>query len=89
MYLCLESFITNNTLVDLSNKTNDIFLFLIYIWIATQRKEPYVGKIKIEFCIACFRGYSACHFGTKIMYLTQFLTELLRILSFKTCIMKN
>ena len=32
---------------------------------------------------------SAGHFGTKIMYLAQFLMELLRILSFKTCIMKN
>ena len=59
------------------------------IWVATQRKEPYVGKIKIEFCIACSRGYSAGHFGTKIMHLAQFLTELLGILSFKTCIMKN
>ena len=58
-------------------------------WVATQRKEPYVGKVKIEFCIASSRGYSADHFGTKIMYLAQFLTELLRILSFKTCIMKN
>ena len=57
----------------------------IPIWVATQRKEPYVGKIKIEFCIAC----SAGHFGTKIMYLAQFLTELLRILSVKACIMKN
>ena len=54
------------------------------IWVATQRKEPYVGKIKIEFCIASCRGYSAGHFGTKIMFLAQFLTELLRILSFKT-----
>ena len=60
-----------------------------YIWVATQRKEPCVGKIKFELCIACSRGYSAGHFGTKIMYLAQFLTELLRILSFKTCIMKN
>ena len=77
-----------------------IFILKIYIvdialqiefsvWVATQRKEPYVGKIKIDFCIACSRGYSAGHFGTKIMYLAQFLTELLRILSFKTCIMKN
>ena len=31
---------------------------------AMQRKEPYVGKIKIEFCIACSREYSAGHFGT-------------------------
>ena len=62
---------------------------IIYIWVATQRKEPCVGKIKIEFCIACSRGYSAGHFGTKIMYLAQFSTELLRILSSKTCIMKN
>ena len=54
-----------------------------------QRKEPHVGKIKIEFCIACSRRYSAGHFGTGIMYLAQFLTELLRILSFKACIMKN
>ena len=54
-----------------------------------QRKEPYVGKINIEFCIACSRRYSAGHFGTGIMYLAQFLTELLRILSFKACIMKN
>ena len=59
------------------------------IWVATQRKEPYVGKIKIEIYIACSRGYPAGHFGRKIMYLAQFLTELLRILSFKTCIMKN
>ena len=48
-----------------------------------------IGKIKIEFCIACSRGYSVGHFGTKIIYLAQFLTELLRILSFKTCLMKN
>ena len=32
---------------------------------------------------------SAGHFGTKIMYLAQFLPELLRILSFKTSLMKN
>ena len=61
----------------------------VCVCVATQRKGPYVGKIKIEFCIACSRGYSAGHFGTKIMYLAQFLTELLRILSFKTCLMKN
>ena len=66
-----------------------ILIIYRHIWVATQQKEPYVGKIKIEFCTACSRGYSAGHFGTKIMYLTQFLTELLRILSFKTCIMKN
>ena len=59
------------------------------IWVATQQTEPYIGKITIEFCIACSRGYSVGHFGTKIMYLAQFLTELLRILSFITCIMKN
>ena len=59
------------------------------IWVATQRKEPYVGKIKIEFCRACPRGYSSGHFGTKIMYLAQLWTELLRILSIQTCIMKN
>ena len=58
------------------NETNVSF----YNWVVTQRKEPYVGKIKIEFCIASSRGYSAGHFGTKIMYLAQFLTELLRIL---------
>ena len=63
---------------------------LLYtICVSTQRKEPYVGKIKIEFCVACFRGYSAGHFGTKIMYLAQFLPVLLRILSFKTSLMKN
>ena len=39
------------------------------------RKGPYVGKIKIEFCIACSRGHSAGHFGTKIMYLAKFLAE--------------
>ena len=55
----------------------------LYIWVATQRKEPYVGEIKIEFCLACSREYSAGHVGTKIMYLAQFLTELLGILSFK------
>ena len=64
-------------------------MYGILIWVATQRKDPYIGKMKIEFCIACSREYSAGHFGTKIMYLAQFLTELLRILSFKTCIMKN
>ena len=48
-----------------------------------------LGKIKIEFGIAYSRGHSAVYFGTKIIYLAQFLTELLRILSFKTCIMKN
>ena len=65
------------------------YMIMIHIWVATQQKEPYVGKIKIEFCTACSRGYFAGHFGTKIMYLAQFLTELLQILSFKTCIMKN
>ena len=54
-----------------------------------QQKGPYVGNNKIEFCIACSRGHFTSHFGTKIMYLGQFLTELLRILSFKICIMKN
>ena len=44
---------------------------------------------EIEFYISCSRGYSAGHFGMKIMYLAQFLTVLLRILSFKTCLMKN
>ena len=68
---------------------NSSLLQVNYICVATQRKEPYVGIIKVEFCIACSRGYSAGNFGTKIMYLAQFLTELLRILSFKTCIMKN
>ena len=53
------------------------------------KKGPDLGKIKIEFCIACSRGHSAGHFGTKIRYLAQFLTELLRIPSSKTCIMKN
>ena len=28
---------------------------------------------KIEFCIACFKGYSAGCFNTKIKCLTQFL----------------
>ena len=37
--------------------------------------------------MACSRGHPAGHFGTKIMYLAKFLTELLQILSFKTCIM--
>ena len=31
-------------------------------------------EIKIEFCIACSRGHVAGHFGTKIMYLEQFVT---------------
>ena len=48
----------------------------------TQRKGSYVGNIKIEFCIACSKGHSTDHFGTKIMYLAQFLTEGLRFLSF-------
>ena len=50
---------------------------------------PYVGEIKIEFCIACSREHSAGHFDTKISLLVQFLTELLHSLLFKTCIMKN
>ena len=62
---------------------------MVYICVAMQRKGPYVRKIKIEFCIACSRGYSASHFGSKIMYLAQFLMELLQILYYKTCIMKN
>ena len=66
-----------------------LWIFIDNIWVATQRKEPYVGKIQIEFCIAYSRGYFAGHFGTKIMYLAQLWTELLQILSFKTCIMKN
>ena len=52
-----------------------------------SRKGPYVGKIK--FCIASSRGLSTGHFDAKIRCLEQFLTELLQILSFKTCIMKN
>ena len=71
----------------------DLQLIILFtcICVATQRKEPYVGKIKIEFYVACSRGYSAGHFGTKIMYLhvAQFLPELLRILRFKACLMKN
>ena len=54
-----------------------------------QQKEPYVWKIKIKFCVACSREYSVGHFSTKVMYLEQFLTDLLQILSFKTCLMKN
>ena len=46
-------------------------------------------KIKNEFCIACSRGHSAGHFVTKNRCVAQFLTELLRNLLFKTCIMKN
>ena len=46
-------------------------------------------EIKIEVCIACYGGHSVGHFGTKVKYLAQFLTELLRILSFKTGIMKK
>ena len=42
-----------------------------------------------KFSIACSRRYSAGHFGKKIMYLEQVLTELLQILSFKTCLLKN
>ena len=40
--------------------------------VATQRKEPYVGKIKMELCIACSRGHSTGYFYTKIMCLAQF-----------------
>ena len=88
-------FYKNSLLYHLSSVHITIFLlcnaFSITtdISVATQRKGPYVGKIKIEFCKACYGGYSAGHFGTKIMYLAQFLTELLRILSFKTCLTKN
>ena len=39
-------------------------------------KGPYVGKIKIEFCIGCSREHSAGHFGTKIMDRAQCLAEL-------------
>ena len=46
-------------------------------------------KNKIEFCIGYSRGYSAGHFYAKNWCPQQFLTELLRIASFKTCIMKN
>ena len=42
-------------------------------------------KKKIEFCIACSRGHSDRNFRC----LVQYLTELLRILSFKTCVIKN
>ena len=59
----------------------------INICVATQRKGPYIGKIK--FCIACSREHTVGHFGIYIMYLAIFLTELLRIQSFETCIMKN
>ena len=57
--------------------------------VATKRKGLHVGKIKIKFCIRCSRGHSVCHFGTHIRFLAKFLTELLRILLFKTCIMKK
>ena len=30
-----------------------------------------VGKIKVEFCIACSRGHSAGYFGTKIRCLAK------------------
>ena len=49
----------------------------------------YVKEMKIEFRISCSRGHSAGHSDTKIRCLAHFLTELFRILSFKTCIMKN
>ena len=45
---------------------------------------PCVGKIKIEFCIACSRGHSTGHLDAKIRCLAHFLTEFSRILSFKT-----
>ena len=46
---------------------------------------------QIELCIAlaCSRGHSTGHFDAKIRCLAQFLTELLRFFSFKTCIMNN
>ena len=73
-----------------SSKSLACLIYVIdYICVATQRKGPYVRNIKIEFCIACSREHCTVHFGTKIMYLAQFLTELLRILSFKTCIVEN
>ena len=50
------------------------------VCVATLRKGPYVGKIKIELCMACSRGHSAGRFDTKIRCLAQFLMELLRIL---------
>ena len=63
---------------------------LILSSLSYMGRDATKGTIRREkICIACSRGFSAGHFGTKIMYLTQFLTELLRTLSFKTCIMKN
>ena len=35
---------------------------VMHICVATQRKGPYVGKIKIE----CSKGHSAGHFDTKL-----------------------
>ena len=43
----------------------------------------------MEFCIDYSKGHCADHFGISIRCLAQFLVELLRILSFQSCIMKN
>ena len=43
--------------------------------VETQQKGPYmyIGKIKIEFGIACLSGYSTNHFDTKLYrYLAHF-----------------
>ena len=46
-------------------------------------------KNKNKVCVACSEGHSYVHFRKKGRSLAQFLTELLRILLIKTCIMEN
>ena len=70
--------------------TSPVRLVLVFLFAFESRKGgPYVRKIKIQFCITCSRGHSTGHFDAKIRCLEQFLTELLRILTFNTCNMKN
>ena len=75
----------------LNTPLNIIFKIVFFLSSIYVTKGPYVRKIKIEFCIACrpTRGHSAGQFDTKIRCQAQFLTELLQILSVKTCIMRN
>ena len=58
--------------------------YMIRIKLETERNEPYVDKLKFEFCMA-FSGdrHSTDEIDTKLSWLPQVMTDLLRILSFK------
>ena len=52
-------------------------------------KETLRMMSKFQFCIACSREHFVGHFDTKLKCLAQILTELLRFLLLKTCMIEN